>query len=273
MSLRDSYFNGPSGVQQQMDAAFQAGVSFVGAGSNDVSTLDLGDRNGSNLGAGTGIAGKYFEYASPTTIYAFWMYVSGEIAPTVANATLVQVTLLSGDSSTAVAAKIAAAMNGIANSPFSAVSNADVVTMSNKVAGAPVISVALGTLAGTAAVNQVTAGVNPSGNFSTLQTALSSAAAQGYLEFKVLVQGTASANATYLRARNGDNNYLRSFFAGILYALSGQNIYDYQCCLELDVSTQSATNVIFGFNFGHSSRELPRLRQEPLKTQTFSPVF
>jgi hypothetical protein len=262
MSLRDAYFNGPTGIQQQMDGAFQAGIAYVGAGVSDVSTLDLNDRNGSNLGAGSGMPGKYFLYASPTTIYAPWILVSGEVAPTV-SATLVQVTVLSGDSSTQVAAKIATAMNAIAGEPFSVVSNADVVTMTNTIAGAAVVPVNLGTIGGTAAVNQVRAGVSPTGNFSTLQGALTAAAAQGLTDFRVLVQGTGTANATYLRFRNGNNQYLSAFFAGISYALAGQNIYDYQCGLTLDISMSSSTNVMFSFHFGsHMKKESVNL--EPL---------
>src|SRR5579884_3113333 len=151
MSLRDSYFNGPNGLQQQMDAAFQAGVAYVGAGANDLSTLDLNDRNGSNLGAGVGNPGLYFKYSSPTATYAMWMLVNGEVAPTIPNATLVQVSLLSSDTATQVAAKIAAAMNAISGEPFSVTSSADVVTMENVIAGAVVIPVNVGTLGGTAA--------------------------------------------------------------------------------------------------------------------------
>lgn len=270
MSLRDAYYNGPSGIQQQMDGAFEAGIAYVGAGVSDSSTLDLGDRNGSNLGAGSSTPGFYFTYASPTTIYAFWMYVAGEVAPTVVNATLVQVTLLSGDSSTQVAAKIATAMNAVTNEPFAVVSSADVVTMTNNVAGAAVTPINVGTLGGTAAVNQVTAGVNPTGNYATLQGALVAAAAQGLTEFRVLIQGTGTANATYLRTRNGHNLYLSSFFAGILQAMADQQIYDYQVALTLDISMASSTNVIFNFNFGGKMKS-ERVNLEPLCNSQYNP--
>jgi hypothetical protein len=270
MSLRDAYFNGPSGIQQQMDGAFQAGIAYVGAGVADSSTLDLNDRNGSNLGAGSSNPGLYFTYASPTAIYAMWMFVSGEVAPTVANATLVQVTLLSGDSATQVAAKIAAAMNAIGGEPFSVVSSADVVTMTNNTAGGVVTPISAGTLGGNAEVNQVTPGVNPTGNYSVLQSALTAAAAQGLTDFMVVVQGTGTGNAQYLRYRNGRNQYLSSFFAGIQYALAGQNIYDYQCGLTLDISVSSSTNVIFSFHFGsHIKQE--RVNLEPLTSSCFNP--
>src|ERR1035437_4959764 len=122
MSLRDSYFNGPNGIQQQMDAAFANGIAYVGVGANDISTLSLGDRNGSNLGGGNGSPGLYFSYATPSANYVMWMYVNGELAPSVAG-TLVQVTILSGDNSTAVALKIAAAMNAVVGAPFTSMAN------------------------------------------------------------------------------------------------------------------------------------------------------
>ena len=263
MSLRDSYFNGPSGIQQQMDGAFAAGVAYVGAGVSDLSTLDLNDRNGSNLGAGSGNPGLYFKYSSPTVTYAMWLLVSGEVAPTISNATLVPVSILVGDSASQVAAKIAAAMNLISGTPFSVTSSADVLSLENNVAGGVVIPINVGTLGGTASVNQVDVGVNPTGNFSTLQQALVAAAAQGQLEFSVLIQGTGTANAMYLRSRNGHNLYLGSFFSGIMSAMSAQQIYDYQVELILDISTNSSTNVIFRFNFGNHRRH-ERVNTEPL---------
>jgi len=269
MSLRDSYFNGPSGIQQQMDAAFQAGIAYVGAGVQDVSTLDLNHNAGSAFSVGSGQPGKYFTYSSPTAIYAMWISVTGEIAPTVA-ATLVQVDILSGDSATAVASKIAAAMNGIAGEPFSVVSSADVVTMTNSVAGAAVTAISVGTLGNGCLVNQAVVGVNPTGNYSVLQSALTAAAAQGLTDFRVLVQGTGSGNAVYLRYRNGNNQYLSAFFAGISHALANQNIYDYQCGLTLDISTSSSTNVIFSFHFGSHVRQ-ERVNLEPLTSACFNP--
>jgi hypothetical protein len=351
MSLRDAYFNGPNGVQSQMDAAFQAGIAYVGAGVTDASVLDLGDRNGSNLSRGSGVAGAYFTYATPTVIYAFWFSVNGqEIAPTVSNATLIQVDLSNSDSGIQVATKIAAAMNGISGTPFSATSITNIVSMSNNTAGVVVTPIAIGTLdytpaafsgtitgtstpvvltanfagpnganivltfsgsntisqaittwntanplnsvsltsgngtqmpsagtqglsggdAGTAVVTQVTVGVTPTGNYTTLQSALVAAAAQGLSDFRVLVQGTGTGNATYLRYRNGHNMYLGAFFAGISYALADQNIYEYQCDLTLDISMNSSTNVIFGFHFGGNVRQ-ERVNLEPLTSSQFNP--
>lgn len=275
MSLRDSYFNGPSGLQQQMDGAFAAGVAYVGAGTTDITTLDLNMQGGSALAAGSGNPGKYFTYCSPTALYAMWIYVSGELAPTVSNAILVQVTVLSGDNATQVAAKIATAMNAIPNEPFAVISNVDVVTMENNTAGVALFAATAGTLGGGAAVAQVQAGIAPTGNYTSLQGALLAAAAQGELSFRVNITGTGTGNAQYLRNRNGDNLYLRSFFAGILQAMAGQDIYDYQVGLELDISMHSSTNVIFHFNFGnkHDERSRPHVRLEPLKGCQGGPIF
>lgn len=279
MSLRDSYFNGPSGLSQQMDAAFAAGEAYVGAGSDDQSTLALGDRNGSNLGTGSAVAAKYFTYATTTANYVMYFVVSGEIAPAVSG-TLVPVTILSGDSATQVAAKVATAMNAISNTPFSCTSTADVVDLNGTVAGPVILPISAGTLGGTAAVAQVQAGVAPTGNFGALQSALSAAAAAGQLEFKLIVAGTGSANSVYLRGRNGDNLYLRAFFAGVLQAMAEQQIYDYQVGLELDISTIQGTNVIFHFNFGSQHHNKPHVRLEPLNsctpcgtTQSFSRFY
>ena len=256
MSLRDSYFNGPSGIQQQMDAAFANGIAYVGAGANDVSTLSLGDRNGSNLAAGNGSPGLYFSYATPSANYVMWMFVNGEIAPSVAG-TLIQVTILSGDNSTAVAAKIAAAMNAAAGTPFSDVASASVVTMQNNVSGVVILPVSAGTLGGTAAVAQAQAGVAPTGQYSALQTALQQAAAGGKQDFRVVTMGTGNMNSAILRANNGHNLALRAFFAGVYQALASQQIYNYQVRLQLDISTASSTNVIFNFGFARRFRNAP----------------
>jgi hypothetical protein len=351
MSLRDSYFNGPSGVQQQMDGAFQAGVAYVGAGVGDSSVLELGDRAGSNLARGSGMPGAYFTYASPTVNYAMWMAINGqEIAPSVPGATLIQVDLTNTDNGVQVAGKIAAAMNAIAGEPFAVSPVANVVSMTNNVAGVVITPISVGTLnytfasftgtiagtatpvtitanfagpagagvmlvftgsntisqaittwntsnplnsvtltagngtqvptagtqtlsggnTGTASISQITAGTTPTGNFTTLQTALVAAAAQGLTDFRVLVQGTGSGNAVFLRYRNGHNQYLSAFFAGISYALAGQQIYDYQCSLTLDISTTSSANVIFNFHFG-SHRMKESVNLEPLTSSSFNP--
>ena len=256
MSLRDSYFNGPNGIQQQMDAAFANGIAYVGVGANDISTLSLGDRNGSNLGTGSGNPAKYFSYASPSANYVMWFLVGGEVAPSVAG-TMIQVPILSGDSSTQVAGKIASAMNAAVNMPFQSTSAADVVNMQNSVSGVVILPVSAGTLGGTAVVAQAQAGIAPTGQYSALQQALANAAAGGQQDFRFVTMGTGSMNTAVLRASNGNNLALRAFFAGIYQALASQQIYDYQVRLQLDISTSSSTNVIFNFSFGRRFKNAP----------------
>jgi hypothetical protein len=256
MSLRDSYFNGPNGIQQQMDAAFANGMAYVGVGGNDTSTLSLGDRNGSNLGAGSGQPGLYFTYATPSANYVMWFLVNGEIAPSVAGS-LIQVPILSGDNATAVAAKIANAMNAAAGAPFSAISAASVVSMTDSASGVAILPVSAGTLGGTASVAQVTAGIAPTGVYSTLQAGLQQAAAGGKQDFRVVTMGTGNMNTAILRSSNGNNLALRSFFAGIHQALANQEIYNYQVRLQLDISTNSSTNVIFNFGFARRFAHAP----------------
>jgi hypothetical protein len=256
MSLRDSYFNGSNGIQMQMDAAFANGIAYVGVGVNDISTLSLGDRNGSNLSAGSGQPGKYFTYATPSANYVIWMYVSGELAPSVAG-TLVQVTILSGDSSTTVALKIAAAMNSIAGTPFSVSTAANVVNMQNNTSGVVILPVSAGTLGGTSVAAQSQTGVASTGQYATIQNALANAAVAGQQDFRLVTQGTGNMNAVALRACNGNNLALRSFFAGIYYAMASQNIYAYQVQLLLDISSSAGTNVIFKFSFGRRFHNAP----------------
>lgn len=90
-------------------------------------------------------------------------------------------------------------------------------------------------------------------NLTPLSAALLAAAAQGQLQFSAVMTGTGSVNAGYLRANNGNNLLLKSFFAGIIDEMSIQQIYHYQVFLKLDVSDNVNTNVIFCFNFGGST--------------------
>lgn len=86
-------------------------------------------------------------------------------------------------------------------------------------------------------------------NLSTLSTALKSMAAQGLTKLTVTVTGTGTLNAGYLRANNGNNLLLKSFFAGITDGLAAQSIYSYECSLSLNVAEIINTNVDFIFNF------------------------
>lgn len=91
-------------------------------------------------------------------------------------------------------------------------------------------------------------------NNAVLAAGLVSAAAQGQLQFTILVTGVGSMNAAYLRGNNGNNLLLKSFFAGIVDGMSAEQIYQYQLRLQLDVSDSVNTNVLFCFNFGGSTQ-------------------
>lgn len=50
MSLKTDYFDGLSGLHQNLNNTFDLGVAFIGSGKTEISSLDMGDRNGSNIG-------------------------------------------------------------------------------------------------------------------------------------------------------------------------------------------------------------------------------
>jgi hypothetical protein len=51
MSLKTDYFDGLTGLHANLNNAFASGVALIGTGVTEISSLDLGDRNGSNVGA------------------------------------------------------------------------------------------------------------------------------------------------------------------------------------------------------------------------------
>lgn len=86
-------------------------------------------------------------------------------------------------------------------------------------------------------------------NLATLSDALVAAAAQGQTKFTVKINGVGGVNAAALRANNGSNLLLKSFFAGVAAGLATQDVYNYECSLELDISDSVNTSVKFNFNF------------------------
>lgn len=50
MSLKTDYFDGLTGLHANLNNAFNVGVALIGTGVTEISSLDLGDRNGSNMG-------------------------------------------------------------------------------------------------------------------------------------------------------------------------------------------------------------------------------
>lgn len=86
-------------------------------------------------------------------------------------------------------------------------------------------------------------------NNATLSAGLIAAAAAGTTKFTVNILGVGGLNAGYLRANNGNNLLLKSFFAGIVDGLAAQAIYNYECTPTLNVSDTVNTSVDFNFNF------------------------
>jgi hypothetical protein len=289
MSLKYDYFDGPAGLLQQCDAAFLAGQQFVGVGGVDVESLSLGDRDGSNLGAGSAQPGTYFTiYGAGNAAIAAWFLVSGEVAPSVPGATLLQITLLSGDSSAQCATKIAAALNGLPQKYFQAVTigNAIQTTTNMPAAVSPLTLGASGW--GTAAAAVVQAGIAPTGNFLAISNDLKTNAAAGFTIFTLnytatgissaILRGTNGNNAasncprhpvgacncngnvgsrpaspgggSFAQAQRQPNNFiLKSYIAGIIDALAHQNIYSYEVSANLNVSDSIDTTVNLNFNF------------------------
>jgi hypothetical protein len=86
-------------------------------------------------------------------------------------------------------------------------------------------------------------------NNTVISNALKQAALEGKTKFTFNVSGTGTLNGTYLRANNGNNLLLKSFFAGIVDGLAAQDIYSYECTPSLNVSDSVLTSVDLLFNF------------------------
>lgn len=83
------------------------------------------------------------------------------------------------------------------------------------------------------------------GSYGLLVADLLAAAAAGKKTFDITI--LTSDNPAYLRLQ-GD--YMKSYFAGIYYAMSEENIFSpYEVTLSLDVSDTIQTNVKFSFSF------------------------
>ena len=291
MSLKYDYFDGPAGLLQQADAAFAAGQAFVGSGASDIESLSLGDRNGSNLGAGSSNPGTYFDIDGYAAVYRVWISVAGEVAPASLGRTLVQVAILSGDSSAQAAVKIAAALSGLAQNDFTTtvIGNAIQSTVNNAKAVSPLTLGASGW--GTASAAVVTAGVTPTGNYLQISMDLKTNAQAGFTIFTLnyaatgissaILRGTNGNNAASNCPRHpagacncyGNNSYrvqtsgapssqypqrqpnnliLKAYLAGITDALAQQNLYSYEVTPMLNVTDQVTTTVDLNFNFSAS---------------------
>lgn len=246
MSLKYDYYNGLTGLNQTLDAAFDAGFAFVGAGVEEESILDIGTNNGTTLA--TASTGLYVDVPDVSGVtHRMWFFVASETAPSGAGVQLTQVNIGSGDNSATFATKLAAALNGLLNQPFSATAYGSAVDIVCNLAGVTNGHANVGTLVNNAFAVLVTAGTAPSGNFLQIQAFLKSMAAQG-LTSSVLTVAT-SFQPVYLRANNANNLLLKAYLAGVQSGLAAQNIYNYECTLDLNTSDTVTTGVDFNFNF------------------------
>lgn len=247
MSLKTDYFDGLTGLHQNLNNAFAAGVAFVGTGVIEISSLDLGDRNGSNMGTGSSNPGIYFDIDGPGAGYRLWMYVSGEVAPASAGRQLVQVTIASGDTRAQAAADIMNALLAIGISPFAVQQIGDSLQISTS--GPKTISnhISLSSGWGTAVAAVIQAGSDATGNYSTIRSALLAAAAAGQTAFVNTLQTTFNPSA--LRANKGNNLLLKAYLAGIQKGLSDQQLYDYEVNPTLNVSDTITTSIDLNFMF------------------------
>jgi hypothetical protein len=204
MSLKYDYFQGPAGLLQQCDAAFIAGQGFVGVGGVDVESLSLGDRNGSNLGAGASTPGYYFTIYGPGNAQVtVWFQVTSETAPSVGGQ-LLQVNLTSGMTSAQVATAIAAALNAMPQGYFEAVTIGNAIQTTTTAPGAVNALTLGGSGWGTAAAAVVQAGVAPTGNYLAISNDLKTNAAAGFTCFTLNYTATGISSAI-LRGTNGSN--------------------------------------------------------------------
>lgn len=203
MSLKNDFYGGSTGLQAQVNDAFNAGVAFVGSSVSEVTDLQLSGVNGLAL-TQPSAPGLYFDVSSPNANYRFWFFVATETAPiTPANVQLVQVAVLGSDTSAIVASKIAAAANLISGMPFDASNALDVVTFTGNFAGPGLLAADTGTLANGSVISVNPVGIIPSGSYNTLQAGLIANAAQGLTHFTITIQ--TNYNSQYLRGSNSGN--------------------------------------------------------------------
>ena len=246
MTLKSDYYDGLTGLHHTLMNAFAAGEDFIGSGVLEVSSLDFGDRSGTNLAQVGTPPGYYWDISSPQIDYRVWYQSATEVAPATAGRTLIPVAITSGDTTAQVAAKTLSALNNIPNTPFDVQQVGGALLVTNTLAGST-SDVSVGTLGGLAVAAVVTQGVGTTGNYTALQTSLKNAAAQGSTNFTVSLP--TNYNAGYLRANNGNNLLRKAYFAGIQQALASSDIYNYECSLALNVSDSVNTKVDLIFNF------------------------
>jgi len=277
MGLKNDYFQGKTGLLAQMDAAFAAGVAYVGSAGAQNVNVSFGTLNGAALA--TASTGLYFDVSSPSSGYRMWFNTGTESAPLAGVNVLVPINVLSGDTTVQVVSKAAAAMNLIPGQPLQASPSENVLAVLNTIAGPGLVSpgASVGTLSGGAYVDIVQAGTAVSGNYAALQGALVANAAAGLTNFIVTLP--VSYQPQYLRGSRGnhfcvpnqttpdpnyysvaasnsnygndpsDNLIRKSFFAGVTQGLADNQIYDFECFLKLNTYDQLNLAIDFHFTF------------------------
>ncbi len=278
MALKDSYYEGNSGLFAQLEAAFQAGIAFVGASANETDVLILSGVNGTTL-TQPAAPGLYFDFSSPSVDYRFWFFISTETAPAAGGRNLVQVAVLSGDSAIIVASKLAAAINIMVNVPFDASNQGDTVSITSNVAGPANNAPSDGTLANGSSISVTVPGITATGNYTTIQAALAANAAQGLKNFCVNIPTTynnailrgpsysygnkcghnmnynqcsvCSCNGQPQQPRSGmgQNLIAKAYLNGIQYALAGNQLYEFEVHANLNLSQTPDTSIDLNFTF------------------------
>lgn len=241
MSLKTDYFNGETGLTQTLNNAFNAGVAFVGSGLTEISVLSLGDRNGSNMGAGSATPGIYFDLDGPSMGYRMWISVSGEIAPSGAGRTLVQVPIASGDSSMASATDIANVVSAISGAPFVVTQIGNSLQFETAAPKTVSTHITLSSGWGSASGTVVQNGQDPVGNYSTIRASLLSAAAAGQTQFTIVLPTTYQPSALRgsFMSNCGSNGNSNSLIANNSY-LQGNTPSGYQSYQQRGSSTTNA---------------------------------
>lgn len=246
MSLKQDYYDGLTGLHQKLREAFQAGIDFIGSGTQQECSLDFGNIDGAALDLSGAVPGLYWDVSAPSLDYRIWYRVDTEIAPVAGGRNLLMVTVLNSDTRAQVATKTMNALNQLSNTPFQVSLVGDSLDILASAAGTAT-SISNGTLGGTSVALIVTPGVAASGNYQSLQNSLKSAAAQGTTKFTVTLP--TSFNAGYLRQNNGDNLLRKAYFAGIQQGLADAEIYNYECVVVLNVKDSVSTQIDLNFNF------------------------
>lgn len=271
MGLKNDYYLGKTGLLAQMDAAFAAGIAYVGTATVQNVDFDFGVSGGAAFV--TGSVGLYFDVSSPSTGYRVWINTGTETVPSAGSNVLVPVSVLSSDSPAQVVSKVAAAINLITDQPLIASPEVEVLNILNNLVGPGLNVPSAGTAPVTVHVNDP--GATPSGNYAALQAGLVSAAAQGLTMFTITLPATympqflrgslgkncwpmnqMNSNMSQVSQSNSnygndpsDNLIRKSFFAGIHQGLANNQIYDFECGLVLNTSDQLNLGVDFNFMF------------------------